>query len=226
MYDDSKLRNEIVQIVYALIHSPATVTSPDSVNERQQSNTDITQSSNMLPITSDPLFDPCVGNQCDVGEVCESLKNEKVVCILDKCNTPTEAFQNMALGKMCGQSSTYNNEHAEYAVDGLTNTAPHTQQDQSPYWWVDLGNIYNIIRIEVINRWSSGYRLHDLDITFGTKLDDMSMFSHYTGPAVDNEHLVFHRSRYTEGRYVKLTITQGPGILHVSEVFVIAYPVC
>ncbi|VDI06554.1 Hypothetical predicted protein [Mytilus galloprovincialis] len=37
-----ELRNEVVQIVNALIHSPATVsvTSPDSVNERQQSNTD------------------------------------------------------------------------------------------------------------------------------------------------------------------------------------------
>ena len=46
-----ELRNEVVQIVNgnALIHSPATVsvTSPDSVNERQQSNTGITQSSNI-----------------------------------------------------------------------------------------------------------------------------------------------------------------------------------
>ncbi|VDI47859.1 Hypothetical predicted protein [Mytilus galloprovincialis] len=47
-----ELRNEVVQIVDALIHSPATVTSPDSVNERQKSNTGITQSSNILPIIS------------------------------------------------------------------------------------------------------------------------------------------------------------------------------
>ncbi|CAC5387689.1 unnamed protein product [Mytilus coruscus] len=174
----------------------------------------------------DPLFDPCVGNPCDEGEVCESLKNEKVMCILDDCKTPNEAFQNVALGKMSGQSSTYNNEHAEHAVDGLTDTATHTQQDQSPYWWVDLGNIYNIMRIEVINKFTSGSRLHDLDITVGTHLDDMSIFAHYTGPAADNEHLVFQRSRYTDGRIVKLTITKGPEMLHVSEVNVIAYPVC
>ncbi|VDI34091.1 Hypothetical predicted protein [Mytilus galloprovincialis] len=174
----------------------------------------------------DPLFDPCVGNPCDDGEVCESLKNKKVMCILDECKTPTEAFQNVALGKMCGQSSTYNNEHAEYAVDGLTNTAPHTQQDQSPYWWVDLGSIYNIMRIEVINKFTCGSRLHDLDITVGTHLDNMSIFVHYTGPAADNEHLIFQLSRYTDGRYVKMTVIQGPEFLHVSEVIVIAHPVC
>ncbi|CAG2219535.1 unnamed protein product [Mytilus edulis] len=123
---------------------------------------------------------------------------------------------------MCGQSSTYKNVHAEYAVDGLTNTAHHTLKDQSPYWSVDLGRIYNIMIIEVI----SGVRLHDLDITVGTHLDDMAIFAHYTGPASDNEHLVFQRSRYTDGRYVKLTITKGPEILHVSEVIVIAYPTC
>ncbi|CAG2248879.1 unnamed protein product [Mytilus edulis] len=121
------------------------------------------------------------------------------------CQTPTEAFQNVALGKMCGQNSTYRNKHAEYAVDGIT--------------FLQL----------LIRNWISlhiGYRLHDLDISFGTHLYDMSIFAHYTGPAVDNEHLVFHRSQYTEGRYVKLTITQGPEMLHPSEVIVVACPVC
>ncbi|VDI35362.1 Hypothetical predicted protein [Mytilus galloprovincialis] len=31
----------------------------------------------------DPLFDPCVGNQCAEGEVCDSLQNKKVVCLMD-----------------------------------------------------------------------------------------------------------------------------------------------
>ncbi|XP_071142659.1 uncharacterized protein [Mytilus edulis] len=174
----------------------------------------------------DPHFDPCVGNPCNDGEVCESLKNEKVVCILDDCKTPDEEIQNVALGKMCKQSSTYLNDHAGLAVDGLTNTSHHTEQDQAPYWWVDLGQIYNIMRIEVINRFHAAYRLHDLDIAVGIHLDDMSIFAHYTGPAAGNEHLVFQRSRYTDGRYIKLTITKGPEMLHVSEVNVMAYPVC
>lgn len=31
----------------------------------------------------DPLFDPCIGNQCAESEVCESLKNKMVVCLID-----------------------------------------------------------------------------------------------------------------------------------------------
>ncbi|CAG2185483.1 unnamed protein product [Mytilus edulis] len=142
------------------------------------------------------------------------------------CKTSNENFQNVALGKVSRQSSTKGPLHAKHAVDGLTNTFQHTKKEQNPYWWVDLGNIYNIMRIEVINRNRRGNRLHDLDIAVGNHLGDMSVFAHYTGPATDNEHLVFHRSLYTDGRYVKLTITQGPAILHVSEVIVVAYPVC
>ncbi|VDI71242.1 Hypothetical predicted protein [Mytilus galloprovincialis] len=48
-----ELRNEVVQTVNDLIHSPATVTSPDSVYERQQSNKGITQSCNILPLISE-----------------------------------------------------------------------------------------------------------------------------------------------------------------------------
>ncbi|VDI38663.1 Hypothetical predicted protein [Mytilus galloprovincialis] len=50
-----ELRNEVVQIVNALIHSPATVsvTSPDSVNERQQSNTVGCKSFNIGPGSKD-----------------------------------------------------------------------------------------------------------------------------------------------------------------------------
>ncbi|VDH92274.1 Hypothetical predicted protein [Mytilus galloprovincialis] len=127
---------------------------------------------------------------------------------------------------MCGQSSTYLNEYAEHVVDGLANTHHHTKQDQTPYWWVDLGNIYNIMRIEVINRHTSGYRLHDLDIAVGARLDIMSIFAHYKGPAKNYEHLFFQCNRYTAGRYVNLTITKGPEFFHVAEVNVIACPVC
>ncbi|CAC5390782.1 unnamed protein product [Mytilus coruscus] len=47
-----EIRNEVIQTVYALINSPATVASPESVNERQQWNTGITQSFNGLPVNS------------------------------------------------------------------------------------------------------------------------------------------------------------------------------
>ncbi|CAC5418043.1 unnamed protein product [Mytilus coruscus] len=108
--------------------------------------------------------------------------------------TPTEAFQNVAFERG-GQGSTYNNEHAEYADDGLTNTA--------------------LIR----NRTSLhiGSRLHDLDITVGTHLDDMSIFAHYTGPAADNEHLVFQRSSVHRWSLCQTDHHQGPEMLHVRS---------
>ncbi|XP_071172171.1 uncharacterized protein [Mytilus edulis] len=43
-----ELRNEVIQTVNALIHSPATVTSPDSINESQQLNTDESSSQQEL----------------------------------------------------------------------------------------------------------------------------------------------------------------------------------
>ncbi|CAC5392750.1 unnamed protein product [Mytilus coruscus] len=175
----------------------------------------------------DPLFDPCVGNPCKEGEVCESLQNKKVVCLLDDCKIPKEKSQNVALGKISRQSSTRNkNMAAKYAVDGLTNTFQSTRWRKFPYWWVDLGNIYNIMRIEVINRSVGGYRLRDLDIAVGPCLDDLSIFAHYIGPAKKGEHLVFQRSRYRDGRFVKLTINKVHASLQVAEVQVFAYPVC
>lgn len=41
----------------------------------------------------------------------------------------------------------------EYANDGNETTFPHTAIENTPYWWVDLGQVYNtVIRIEIINR--------------------------------------------------------------------------
>ncbi|VDI47667.1 Hypothetical predicted protein, partial [Mytilus galloprovincialis] len=168
------------------------------------------------------LAGQCSGNDCNLNQTCVPIGKDYYcvplpINISENFKTPNEEPKNVALGKMCGQSSTYLNEYAEHVVDGLANTHDHTKQDQTPYWWVDLGNIYNIMRIEVINRHTSGYRLHDLDIAVGARLDDMSIFAHYKGPAKNYEHLFFQCNRYTAGRYVNLTITKGPEFFHVAE---------
>lgn len=40
----------------------------------------------------------------------------------------------------------------EYANDGNATTFSHTAIQNLPYWWVDLGHMYDIKRIEIINR--------------------------------------------------------------------------
>ncbi|CAG2255457.1 PPP1C [Mytilus edulis] len=130
-----------------------------------------------------PLFDPCIGHPCSTDEVCEILKNNKTVCVKDGFNIPYKTPSNVALRKYTQQISTAGSDlSASRAVDGLTNTWSRTHLELLPYLWVDLGTIYNIIRIEIINRNAYGYRLHDLDITVGLHLDHMTMCAHYTGP--------------------------------------------
>ncbi|XP_071141845.1 fucolectin-5-like [Mytilus edulis] len=152
--------------------------------------------------------------------------NDKIDNLFLDCKIPKEEPRYVSPGKISGQSSTYDYRLAGKAVDGLTNSHSHTEKDNLPYWWVDLGNIYNIMRIEVINRFEHGYgsRLLDHDITVGPCLDDMSIFAPYIGPGKEADNLMFQRSRYTDGRFVKLTIIKGPEYLHVAEVIVFSYP--
>ncbi|VDI09432.1 Hypothetical predicted protein, partial [Mytilus galloprovincialis] len=141
-------------------------------------------------------------------------------------NLPNEIPENVALRKPTQQSSTAQFDFPSFkAVDGLTHTISHTDLNVSPYLWVDLEIIYNIIRIEIINRADYGNRLHDLDITVGPRLDYMSMCAHFIGPGNDGEHLVFQcKGWYKDGRFVKMTIIKGPEYLQLAEVKVFGYP--
>lgn len=73
--------------------------------------------------------------------------------IFSDFNLPNEIPENVALRKPTQQSSTAQFDFPSFkAVDGLTHTISHTDLNVSPYLWVDLEIIYNIIRIEIINR--------------------------------------------------------------------------
>ncbi|XP_063397611.1 uncharacterized protein LOC134681908 [Mytilus trossulus] len=171
-------------------------------------------------------FNPCIGNPCSKNEICVRLKNKEIICIKDDVILPNKNPENVALGKLARQYTTLDSYSAYKAVDGLTTTFSHTDKILSPFWSVDLGTIYNIIRIEIINRDSSGKRLRDLDITVGPRDDDMSMCAHFTGPGTNGEHLVFQcKGWYIESRYVKMTIIKGPEeYLQLAEVKVFGYP--
>ncbi|VDI72053.1 Hypothetical predicted protein, partial [Mytilus galloprovincialis] len=71
-------------------------------------------------------------------------------------------------------------------------TYSHTNHENLPYWWVDLGKVYDIKWIEIINRPDlAGQRLRKADITVGSTLKEMSLCAHYKGPAKLGEHLFF-----------------------------------
>lgn len=61
-------------------------------------------------------------------------------------------LKEVAYGKLSSQSSVYGSDKSHNAVDGDLNTYMHTEQELSPYWMVDLGQIYQIKRIEIFNR--------------------------------------------------------------------------
>ncbi|XP_063442873.1 fucolectin-1-like [Mytilus trossulus] len=140
-------------------------------------------------------------------------------------------IKNVALGKRSQQSSwelktrswgNYICCATEYANDGNATTFSHTAIQNLPYWWVDLGQLYDLKRIEIINRSDHvGHRLHDVDITVGPYLKEMSLCAHYKGPGKTAEHLVFHCNRQMRGRYVKVAI-KAKEYLQLSEVMVFA----
>ncbi|XP_076109482.1 uncharacterized protein LOC143078505 [Mytilus galloprovincialis] len=166
------------------------------------------------------------------AKVDRSLQMLKTINELVKDNKPNNGvIKNVALKKRIQQSSWYAKTRSwgnyiccatEYANDGNATTFSHTNYENSPYLWVDLGHVYDIKRIEIINRSDhAGSRLHDVDITVGPTLNELSLCVHYKGPGKTKEHLVFHCNKQMRGRYVKVTI-KGKEYLQLSEVMVFA----
>ncbi|CAG2213936.1 unnamed protein product [Mytilus edulis] len=141
----------------------------------------------------------------------------------DNC---TINLKEVAYNKPAEQSSVYSAGcSALRAVDGNVNSFMHTNIEQSPYWIVDLGKIYQIKRIEILNRIqgskTTGERLRDLDIMIGSSHNEMQICAHYVGPAQLGDHLLFTCGHVECARYVKLRLT-GTDYLHVAEVKVYA----
>ncbi|CAG2198983.1 unnamed protein product [Mytilus edulis] len=133
-------------------------------------------------------------------------------------------LREVAYGKQTRQSSDHGDKyHASASVDGNLDTINHTGLDESPYLEVDLGNEFQIKRIDIFNRKNCcGERFHDVDITIGPSHNQMYLCAHYKGASRNGEHLVFecsHNIKYA--RYVRITI-KGREYLHVAEVKVYA----
>lgn len=65
-----------------------------------------------------------------------------------------KTLHEVAKGKSTNQSSLYKGKYypADWAVDGNTGTFSHTEGEENPYWWVDLGKLYRVKQIVVYSR--------------------------------------------------------------------------
>ena len=61
------------------------------------------------------------------------------------------------------QSSTHNGADSSMAVDGnydtnyLHRSCTHSRTESNPYWFVDLGRVYNISYVTITNRDAGAY---------------------------------------------------------------------
>ncbi|VDI46879.1 Hypothetical predicted protein, partial [Mytilus galloprovincialis] len=129
---------------------------------------------------------------------------------------------NVAFGKSTQADDEHSGHPSSNAVDDDINTYVHTNTRDTPYWLVDLADVYAIEHIDIVNTNFEGYRLHDLDISVGNAMYNMTVCAHYDGPGTDGEHLVFNLEEIAFGRYVKLNIV-GTGQLQFAEIKVFGY---
>ena len=147
---------------------------------------------------------------------------------------PCDAYQNLALGKVASQSSTYGLGVASIAVDGdLTGSSPwsadlqHTQEELQPWWQVDLNTFADLDSIKIYNRTNCcGNRLRNFYVfvsetpfaggsTLESLLADGDIWN-TSFPGVAGDSLVIPLTG-NQGQYVRIQLT-GEGILHLAEI--------
>ncbi|XP_052098845.1 uncharacterized protein LOC127733534 [Mytilus californianus] len=84
-------------------------------------------------------------------------------CDFQGCKTSKCPIEDVAYKKTSQQSSTYSSIClARHGNDGNKKTFTATKQEWLPYWWVDLGHVYDIKRIEIFNRFDGLNHIVDL----------------------------------------------------------------
>ncbi|XP_048580608.1 uncharacterized protein LOC5507741 isoform X2 [Nematostella vectensis] len=89
----------------------------------------------------------------------------------------TKFAKNLAHKKSAEQSSTAYNGHAERAVDENysssydTKSCTHTENENNPWWRVDLGREHIITDVLIVNRYNNFERLKNFDVRVGIHQD-------------------------------------------------------
>lgn len=69
-----------------------------------------------------------------------------------KVTQESDNLVEVANGKLANQSSTFGTNVAALGVDGDLQTYQETANEESPFWMVDLGETFDVRRIDVYNR--------------------------------------------------------------------------
>ncbi len=155
----------------------------------------------------------------------------------DPCQGGTTS--NLALNQASAQSSTYGIGTANLANDGNdTGTSPwsadlqHTQNEEQPWWQVDLGGISYLEELRIVNRTGSQLsRLRDFYVLVSTipfdnnaslaeLLEDGNISQVRFPAAAGQEESI---PLQIEGQYLRIQL-QRKGILHMAEVEVLGCP--
>lgn len=146
---------------------------------------------------------------------------------------PTPVGENIALNKPSKQSSDYSVQYypASKANDGRQGGAnfSHTLGENYPYWQVDLGAVYDVSSVEVVNRYDCcGARLKNYKI-FITPIEAKSYSdaSAYTNTTAMTNASVQTIPVKATGRYVRIwcdNSQETEKYLNISEVKVLGVP--
>ncbi|CAC5369573.1 unnamed protein product [Mytilus coruscus] len=131
--------------------------------------------------------------------------------------------------KKTGQSSSHHCSTgylctAEAGVDGIKEPTNmfHTEAELEPYWWVNLGQVYKVLKVVSTNRIGLyADRLRKMLVHVGESLETshMELCGEFIGPAVDEQVIVTQCKTLPEGQIVKLTsVNNVQTAFHLTEV--------
>ncbi|MFK7908596.1 MAG: discoidin domain-containing protein, partial [Chitinophagales bacterium] len=145
--------------------------------------------------------------------------------------TPTSSAKNLAQGKPTRQSSTMDIGKSSLAVDGNTNgvwtgrSVSHTNEQNNPWWEVDLGAMYDISKVEIYNRTDCcseriGGAITYVKQTANEKGAALSIIDYQKGMS---PIIKVKPGKSVRGRYVR--IAKKTGYLSLAEVKVYGNPI-
>ncbi|VDI57465.1 Hypothetical predicted protein [Mytilus galloprovincialis] len=171
---------------------------------------------------------PCKGHDCKVNEVCiPQSQNYICVPLLEgfaergkQIGCPVSRF------KQTGQSTSYScpgSLKCGAGADGIKTPTNmfHTNDELKPFWWVNLGEVYEVQKVVSTNRIDCcGYKISKMLVRVGESIDtsQMELCGQFIGPAMTGQVMVTPCITFPKGQLVKLTsVNAVPMPLHLVE---------
>ncbi|CAC5384663.1 unnamed protein product [Mytilus coruscus] len=177
------------------------------------------------------LAGPCKGHYCKVNEVCvPQSPNYICVPLLEVfAGRGTRVGYLVSQFKKTGQSTPYSCHEsmlcdAGAGVDGIKGPSNmfHTYAELEPFWWVNLGEVYEVQKVVSTNRINCcGNKLSKMLVHVGESLDTcrMQLCGQFIGPGVNGQVIVTTCITFPKGQMVKLTsVNAVREVFHLSEV--------